>query len=1030
MSLLSRFLFLLFLVAVIAQADLKPTGFGNRPTPWERHDVPAEFSDPFGLPRPTFRYWVPDADVEDNVLYTDLREIKAAGWDGVEVICLENYGIERAVVDPAIFGYGGSLWRQRFNTMLRAAQDLNLTVDFALGPTQGASIPILDPNSPGMNTELVYGQVNLTAGQAFSSPLPQPMRVNPGYANAPDFYPPQESYTNTFVAAVLIRRSDSTSHDPRVVQLDYSSVQELNSRVANNTLTFKTPNDGDYVLLAFWQRRTGYLAAQGAFNNATGPSNPASWFAYVVDHFSQAGTDLWTNFTEQYVMNGENADLLQQLGLYAWEDSAEFRAELFWTDGFISYFIQSRGYSPIAALACQFGTTGLPPSTLANGFFYFSFVDDSGADISWKLRNDYRQALQEAYEQYHLEGLSKWAATWNLQGSLQPYATAPNLAPPWDMNSAAAHIDAPETESNYFDDVLDAFRAMGGGAMMGQKQIFSSELGAHRYYTYAVTWPIILNDCRINYAGDVNRIVTHGFPYSGLRPAVEWPGLTTFEWTYSEMWGPRQPSWDYVREFGDWIGRTQLILQSGRPRVDIGIYRHQYISVDIKHFGMGEVIFGDSSLANAGYSYVSVSPSLPTRDNAVVEDDLLAPDGPGFSAFIVDNSTNITSEVLSQFLDYANKGFPIIFVGGVPHESPYFCTACDEYILDNIEKLLAYPSVGNVSTEAEVVSVLQRMNVIPAAENLDPCPILYVHRIDEANGVEYFWAYNSDLHGDHATKAAFKATGTPFQLNAWNGAITPAVNYTVNAGRYELWIDLRSNASTIIAFAPKDFFPNVTVPQSHIVSTNYEDGEYDAATKSILLKSSWDGPDGATLSDGRTLRSNSTTTLPPVSILTSWQLVVQDWLPNPDPYHNYTSVFKYHNYTLSELVPWCNIKGLEFSSGIGTYTASFQWSSNSTSTGAYLDLGKILHTARLWVNEHWTGPIEIENPVVDIRPYLVYGVNTVKIEVSTTLRNRLLQFNNTQSWEQAKYAATYAPQPYGLVQPVVLRPYSLLKIPL
>jgi len=84
------------------------------------------------------------------------------------------------------------------------------------------------------------------------------------------------------------------------------------------------------------------------------------------------------------------------------------------------------------------------------------------------LRNDYWQALEEAYETYHLDGASKWSSKWGLQTSIQPYATAPNRAPPIDMVSAAAHIDAPETESNYFDGVIDAFRAMGGGAMMGQ----------------------------------------------------------------------------------------------------------------------------------------------------------------------------------------------------------------------------------------------------------------------------------------------------------------------------------------------------------------------------------------------------------------------------------------------------------------------------------------------------------------------------------------------------------------------------------
>lgn len=489
----------------------KPPGFGQRPPPWIIHNVPEEWFNPSGLPRPTFRYWIPDADVADEVLYADLNSIKEAGWDSAEIICLENYGIEPAVVDPAIYGYGGSDWYQRFNTIVRAAEELNMTVDLALGPTQGASIPIYDPDSPGMNTELAYGQVNLTAGQTFSGPLPPPIKVNAGYANAPEFYPPVVNYTNKFIAATVARVSKAPSDDPRVIALDYSSVEDITNLAQNGYLNFTAPDDGNYVLFTFWQRRTGYLAAQGAFNNATNPDNPASWFAYVVDHFSQEGTDLWTGFTEKYVMNGENGDLLRQLGLYAWEDSAEFRATLFWTDNFIPAFQQLRGYDPTKALACQFGTTGVPPSTLANGYYYFSFLNNNGTDISWKLRNDYRQALEELYEAYHLEGLSTWSAGWNLQGSLQPYATAPQLAPPWDTCSAAAHIDAPETESNYFDGVLDAFRMMGGGAMMGQKQIFSSELGAHRYFAYAATWPLILNDCQINYVGVFNKFAKYKY---------------------------------------------------------------------------------------------------------------------------------------------------------------------------------------------------------------------------------------------------------------------------------------------------------------------------------------------------------------------------------------------------------------------------------------------------------------------------------------------------------------------------------------
>lgn len=205
----------------------KPQNFGQRPAPWIKHDVPGDFASPTGLARPTFRYWVPDADVEDEVLYADLKTIHDSGWGSVEVICLENYGIEPAVVDPAEFGYGGVNWTNRFRTMLRAAGELDMTVDFALGPTQGASIPILDPDSEGMNTELAYGQVNVTSGSTFSGILPPPGLVDAGYANAPEFTAPFQNYTNKFIAAVVARKSTSEYYPLSIGRTLILSSQQL-----------------------------------------------------------------------------------------------------------------------------------------------------------------------------------------------------------------------------------------------------------------------------------------------------------------------------------------------------------------------------------------------------------------------------------------------------------------------------------------------------------------------------------------------------------------------------------------------------------------------------------------------------------------------------------------------------------------------------------------------------------------------------------------------------------------------------------
>ena len=308
------------------------------------------------------------------------------------------------------------------------------------------------------------------------------------------------------------------------------------------------------------------------------------------------------------------------------------------------------------------------------------------------------------------------------------------------------------------------------------------------------------------------------------------------------MWGPRQPSWAYAGEFGDWIARTQLVLQCGIPRVDIGIYRHKYITVDIKHFGMGEVIFGDSFLATTGYSYVSVSPSLLTTDNAVVEDGLVAPNGPGFSALVVDNSTNITREALDPFFDYAEKGFPIIFVGNVPHESPYYSPSCGDLVQENIDKLLANPSVRFISTEVEMVKTLHQMDVTPSVENNDHCPILYVHRVDQANDVEYYWAFNSDIYSDHTTRIVAKADG-------------------ICGSAYERML------APLLLLHPKVFFQNVAVPLIHIDRTNWENLEYVPSRNVTLAKSTSTGPREVHLSDGRLFGSNATEILPATSHL-------------------------------------------------------------------------------------------------------------------------------------------------------------------
>lgn len=387
-------------------------------------------------------------------------------------------------------------------------------------------------------------------------------------------------------------------------------------------------------------------------------------------------------------------------------------------------------------------------------------------------------------------------------------------------------------------------------------------------------------------------------------------------------------------------------------------------------------------------------------------------------------------------LEYADQGFAILFVGVVPEVSPYYSIEADVYVKQGVQQLLAYPTVKNLSSEAEVVDALQSLNVTPAAENLSPCPILYVHRWDANNSVDYYWVYNSDLNNSHATEASIRGIGIPYSLNPWTGVITPVVNYTTTAnGRFNLWFDLKSNQSTIVAFAPDGFFSNVAVPSAHVVKTDIAYLNVSGDGASIIARSTQNNSQLVALSDGRNYTFSNMTMINALAVpfeLGPWNLTVQDWQPGPHPW-NYTSVFTYHHLALDTLIPWYNISGLENTSGVGTYTTQFDWpldaNNASSADGAFLDLGPVFNTIKLWVNDQWIGPIDITDAVVDLGAYLVHGTNHIKAETASTLRNRLIQVNVTQSWEQAEYSSTYGGQPYGLGSPVTVIPYRELRIP-
>lgn len=165
-----------------------------------------------------------------------------------------------------------------------------------------------------------------------------------------------------------------------------------------------------------------------------------------------------------------------------------------------------------------------------------------------------------------------------------------------DMLANIPLVNAPECETLGFSHNIDAYRQYAGPANLAGKRIISSECGANKGEVYQMSIPELLWDIKRSVAGGVNQFVLHGFPVSGNYGETTWPGFTTFAYVFSEMYGPRQPGWDFYQEWLDWTSRVQFVAQTGVPKIDLAFWQKstdayvtvttQYAPLDLQTAGM------------------------------------------------------------------------------------------------------------------------------------------------------------------------------------------------------------------------------------------------------------------------------------------------------------------------------------------------------------------------------------------------------------------------------------------------------------
>ncbi|MGW3345678.1 glycosyl hydrolase [Nonomuraea rubra] len=928
----------------------------------------AWFARPRREVRPMVRWWWPDAHVDPAEIRREVDQLADAGFGGAEIAAVHHSIRDKSVLDPAGHGWGTPAWNTAVEAALDQAARRGLTIDLTIGPAWPAAVPTITPAGPASAKELAHGSVTVPAGTTYSGPVPPPV--------IPTGEPGSE------LLLVQAARLDAAHSTRDETGLDPASLRTV-TVTDGQTITWTAPADGDWLLLSYWQRGSGQRPESGPH---TAPE------AYVVDHFSRAGTQAVIDYWESELLTPAIRKLLRRAGGALFEDSIEIETDaLPWTPDLPAEFERRRGY-PLASI--------LPVVMLANEDPVFAY----DAARTRHARKDYWDTVSELFNEHHFTALREWAHSIGLRLRAQPYGLQT------DAIEAAAILDVPEGESLGFKN-LDDYRCLAGGRDLAGREVLSCEAGAYQGGAYTTTWKKLLRTLGGAYAAGLNQTVLHGFSYADA-PGAAWPGFAAFTpyggtVGYAESWGPRQPTWDHITDISTYFARLHLVMRHGEPRADVAVLRQ----TGYTKTGIGASWFTASGIPT-GWTHQFVSGPLLDLPAARVSDGRLG--RPAYKVLFVEGDKFYSGEctmtvgVARRLLEYAGAGLPVILLGdwrnasvpGLPQDGE------NERLRAILSDLLARPTTRMIATAADVPAALASLGVHPDVRYAVPSTLLTMRRV--AGDVDYYYLCNGK-HQENAkppvtaidhevTLARTSRDSVPYLLDPWTGRASRLTRYTEEEDGIRLRVTLQPGQARIVALGRPGLFGDRTGRRAHATSTNADLVRYTAS--SLLVRAAKAGVYTTTLSDGRTLTSEIGPVPAPVELHT-WHLMVEDRGPAP----------AVHSLRLDRLAPWPELPGLADVSGVGTYTTTID-----TDGPAYLELGEVSDTCRVTVNGRRLDPVDQIHPVLDLGPHLRRGSNTIQVEVATPLGNRL------RVADPAVYGGL-ARQPYGLAGPVRLVPY-------
>lgn len=1007
--------------------------------------------------RPDVRWWLAEGLNTDETLKKNIQEISDLGFGAAEFLAMPEPG-----ADSTVYGWGSDEWTSDTQLIIREATRLGLGFSLTSG-AHWASANLPDtyvwggepytPDNKAAAKELDYATVLLASGEHFSGKLPLCPKVE---SAAGDAHGAKNAYSRfdfqgAAAARILQVREEcgqafGYQEGKGTGKLHFDSLIDLTERVVKKDdgyyLDF-TAQEGTWAIFVYWMHGTGQIAAPSVSTN------------YTINYMDKYGVQALIDYWEEVVLPGEMRDIIRENGRgEIYMDSLELltygAGGLFWGYDLKDAFIARKGYDitrylpVVTADKARFESKG--------GKDYDYTVEEKDLETVEKIRMDYYSVISELYCENVLKPLSQWLHTLGMKLRAEP-----SYGANFEISTPAQYVDGIETESFAQTADIDLYRGMLGSANVYDRP-FSSETGAvfgRNYYYNMDTWTQL---CCQQFAMGINRTVFHGFSgIEGSEADTFWPGHEGMYTKFSERFGARQPASIHYRDWTDALGRCQKMLRQGKPARDLAILRSDYFYPNYgkpkgydtfeRNFMMYDKAYfwQDRALEQAGYTYDYFSPLLlADRARMVCDGKMLLPDGPGYRALVL-YQEGLELEAAKALLEIAKTGLPVFFVNHTQetwtHNMPdrvYEKAASKTVYLGDSESELAQivgaikalATVYELDAPSQLEPALRKLGITPKAGFTAPNNrIITCARWDDAQKMRYVFAYGYKYDVEKGMPAcefelAIEGLGQPYRIDEWTGEVTQIGLYRVENGKTIVPLALIPGQAALIALDLAD------AGSVHAVSADMpvliKDGLFVRMAKDAAQ---------VRLSDGaaHTLCAK----LPQAIGLENWKITVEDWdegekVVNLEEKFGHVTREVYFTtkktpivFENSPLMPWKDLPraGMEKVSGVGTYETTFVLDASWDGCGAVLEMENAGGgTVRVFVNGVCAKGVHTRLLTCDISDLVKPGENTLKIEVTTTLTNRMLarDYAKTDSRWQEDFPTV---QEYGLSGNVTVKPY-------